>query len=548
MAHDVFVSYSSKDKPIADAVVAGLENKGIRCWVAPRDIIPGSNWGDAIVNAIQGSRFMVIILSENSNQSKQVLREVERAVNNNVIIIPFRIEQIDPTGAMAYFLSTEHWLDAITPPLESHIAKLQTTLQHFISGDHEIAMQGNLNPPRGQPPALPRRWTPRTALPVLAVLLIFAVAAVVFLPKLLSNTPPNVPTEVSLPITSTLTITQTPTPTPSPTPLPAFGLIGSFPTSREAPNVFVLNGIAYLANGEDGVRILDVSDPSNPVEVGHYPLENSQNIIVVDGIAYVVEQGLLKDNMAQKDKLVILDVQSPANPQYLGEYQPTSYAHQSLSNMAVFDQVVYLTASDKLMAIDVSQPAEPVLLGEFSFFSNISSPGVYVVDGIAYLQANELHVVDFRSPAEPVEIGGYDSSWGASIAIQNQIAYIATWSSGMIILDISNPARPIKLGQYQELVGSYDLLPPGAASRQTLLHVAVSGDIAYLTYSFGEDHSTWTQVLESGVIAIDISDPANPQKIAVYADLDQAADVTAAGDLVFVTDSARGLFIFSKPE
>jgi hypothetical protein len=312
--------------------------------------------------------------------------------------------------------------------------------------------------------------------------------------------------------------------------------------------VFVLNGIAYIANGEDGVRILDVSDPSNPFEIGHYPLENTQNIIVVDDIAYVVEQGLLKDNKALKDKLVILDVQSPANPRYLGEYQPDSYAHQSLSNMAVFDQVVYLTVSDKLMAVDVSQPAQPVLLGEFSFFSNISSPGVIVVDGIAFLQANELHVVDFRNPAAPVEIGGYDSSWGASIAIQNQTAYIATWSSGMIILDISNPARPIKLGQYLELVGSYDLLPPGAASRQTLLHVAVSGDIAYLTYSFGEDHSTWTQVLESGVIAVDISDPANPQKIAVYSDLDQAAAVAVAGDLVFVTDSSRGLFILSKPE
>ena len=134
MAHDVFLSYSNKDKPVADAVVAGLENSGIRCWVAPRDITPGRSWGDAIISAIESSRFMVIILSGNSNQSKQVIREVERAVANNVIIIPFRIENIDPTGAMAYFLSTEHWLDAITPPLERHIEKLQSTLQLFISG------------------------------------------------------------------------------------------------------------------------------------------------------------------------------------------------------------------------------------------------------------------------------------------------------------------------------------------------------------------------------------------------------------------------------
>jgi hypothetical protein len=546
MAHDVFVSYSTKDKPVADAVVAGLESKGIRCWVAPRDVVPGSSWGDSIVSAIQGSRFMVIILSGNSNQSKQVVREVERAVAKNVIIIPFRIEDIDPTGAMAYFLSTEHWLDAITPPLESHIAKLQTTLQHFLSGDHEIGIQGTLSPARGQASAPARRMESKTGWLVLATVVILAVAGVLVLPKLLSNPSQGTPTEVSLPITSSTS--SVPTLTPSPPPLPAFRLLGSYPTSREAPNVFVLNGIAYIANGEDGVRILDVSDPSQPLEIGHYPLENTQNIIVVDDIAYVVEQGLLKDNMALKDKLVILDVQSPANPQYLGEYQPDSYTHQSLSNMAVFDQVVYLTFSDKMIAVDASEPAQPVMVGEYSFFSNISSPGVVVVDGIAFLQANELHVVNFRDPAAPVEIGGYDSSWGSSIVIQDQTAYIATWSSGMVILDISNPARPLKLGQYLELVGSYDLLPPGAESRQTLLDVAVSGDIAYLTYSFGEDHSTWTQVLESGVIAVDVSDPANPQKIAVYSDLDQAADVTAVGDLVFVTDSARGLFILSKPE
>jgi len=131
MAHDVFISYSTHDKPIADAVVAGLENQGIRCWIAPRDILPGSSWGEAIIGAIEGCRFMVIILSKHSNHSNQVVREVERAVSNNVIIIPFRIENMDPTGAMAYFLATEHWLDAITPPIEAHIQKLTQTILLF---------------------------------------------------------------------------------------------------------------------------------------------------------------------------------------------------------------------------------------------------------------------------------------------------------------------------------------------------------------------------------------------------------------------------------
>jgi hypothetical protein len=65
MSHDVFVSYSSKDKPVADAVCATLEARSIRCWIAPRDILPGTDYGAAIVDAITQSRFMVLVLSAN---------------------------------------------------------------------------------------------------------------------------------------------------------------------------------------------------------------------------------------------------------------------------------------------------------------------------------------------------------------------------------------------------------------------------------------------------------------------------------------------------
>lgn len=141
MAHDVFISYSSNDKTIADAVVAGLEQKGVRCWVAPRDLTPGVSWGQGIAEAIEKSRVMVVIISENANQSKQVAREVERAISKDVTVIPFRIENIDPTGAIAYFLSSEHWLDAITPPMESHINKLGSVVKVFLREGEETATE-----------------------------------------------------------------------------------------------------------------------------------------------------------------------------------------------------------------------------------------------------------------------------------------------------------------------------------------------------------------------------------------------------------------------
>ncbi len=88
MSHDVFISHSSKDKAIADAVCATLEAKGTRCWIAPRDILPGIDYGEAIIDAITQCRLMILVLSANANQSRQIIREVERAVNKDVTVIP----------------------------------------------------------------------------------------------------------------------------------------------------------------------------------------------------------------------------------------------------------------------------------------------------------------------------------------------------------------------------------------------------------------------------------------------------------------------------
>ncbi len=132
MAHDVFVSHSSKDKPTADAVCAMLESQGIRCWVAPRDITPGMDWGEAIVQAVKGARVMVLVFSASANESPQIKREVERAVNKGIPVIPLRIQDVAPTASLEYFISTPHWLDAFTPPLEGHLRYLAQIIQQIL--------------------------------------------------------------------------------------------------------------------------------------------------------------------------------------------------------------------------------------------------------------------------------------------------------------------------------------------------------------------------------------------------------------------------------
>ena len=128
MAHDVFISHSTRDKPVADAVCAALENAGIRCWVAPRDVQPGRSFAGEITRAIQQSRAMVLIFSAHSNKSSQVLREVQLAVDAQLHILQFRIEEVLLNDDLKYYLSTPHWLDAMTPPLENHLQRLASSI------------------------------------------------------------------------------------------------------------------------------------------------------------------------------------------------------------------------------------------------------------------------------------------------------------------------------------------------------------------------------------------------------------------------------------
>jgi len=133
MAHDVFISYSSKDKTTGDAVCAMLESEGIRCWIAPRDVTPSMEWSECIIDAIQECRIMVLVFTTSSNESPQIHREIERAVNHGVAVLPFRTEDILPDKALEYFIGDVHWLDALTVPLEAHLKNLAETVKMLLA-------------------------------------------------------------------------------------------------------------------------------------------------------------------------------------------------------------------------------------------------------------------------------------------------------------------------------------------------------------------------------------------------------------------------------
>lgn len=110
---DVFLSHSSKDKPIADKVCQFLEEKGLSCWIAPRNIVPGSDWAASISTAITASKVFLLIYSENSAASSQVGRELSLAESkDDVFVVPYKVDETELSGSFEYYLTGAHWISA----------------------------------------------------------------------------------------------------------------------------------------------------------------------------------------------------------------------------------------------------------------------------------------------------------------------------------------------------------------------------------------------------------------------------------------------------
>jgi hypothetical protein len=154
----IFVSYSQPDHETAYAIVAHLEQAGLRCWVAPRDVTPAADWAAEIIDAIASARVMVLVFSAHANDSPQVRREVERAVHRDIAVLPFRVADVLPSRSLEYFLSSQHWLDAFPPPMAPHYARLVAYLHKLLTAEGSpaagAASASPVFPPQEPPAAL----------------------------------------------------------------------------------------------------------------------------------------------------------------------------------------------------------------------------------------------------------------------------------------------------------------------------------------------------------------------------------------------------------
>ena len=129
---DVFLSYASQDSAIAEVVCEALEQAGVTCWIAPRDVTPGTFYADEIVHAIDAAKAIVLILSQNAAASPHVLREIERATSKRHPVVSLRIDRSSLPAGLEYFLNTSQWLDASAGDIARAMPKLVAAVRVAI--------------------------------------------------------------------------------------------------------------------------------------------------------------------------------------------------------------------------------------------------------------------------------------------------------------------------------------------------------------------------------------------------------------------------------
>ena len=193
----------------ANILVAALEDRGVECWIAPRNIPPGSHYGEEIVAAIRETEAFVILISADSSHSPHVLRELELAVNLHKSIIPVRFDDAPLSDSLTYHLTTVQWVTTDRATLRTDSGKIAETIITGRGG----SVSG---PSTGQDPAKSRKPVAWVGIAVAAALLA-GVAG-----WLASHRPqvPNHSSTLTANLTATPTVTPTPTPTPTATPMP----------------------------------------------------------------------------------------------------------------------------------------------------------------------------------------------------------------------------------------------------------------------------------------------------------------------------------------
>lgn len=293
-----------------------------------------------------------------------------------------------------------------------------------------------------------------------------------------------------------------------------FEIVNVCPLPGYAMDIDLMGDLAYVADGQGGLQIVDINNPDSIFVVGEYMSEKSiVGIAVRDTFAYLAvshSQGGIK----------IINVAQPSEPVFIGE--DNWYYGYNVVAPPNDTMYVYVAGGYWFVVENVSNPQYPSFVRRFSTPGDIR--GIYVVDSMVYLACEQMgmHVINLAKPDSEAMVGWVDTPSNArNIFVKENYAYITDGRAGLVIINVSDPENP-------EIVSIYNT--PDYAN-----NVFVSGNYAYIADGDG------------GLQVIDISNPEEPVYYGSI-EMSYANDVYVKDDLIYVADRDMGLVIITEEE
>ena len=313
-------------------------------------------------------------------------------------------------------------------------------------------------------------------------------------------------------------------------------------------------GYAYVAGG--GLRVVDVSNPADPVETGFYAaggIYEARDVYVAGNYAYLADWYALR----------VIDISDPAEPKQAGAYawERGIWSGAYIGVYAADGYAYVATESDGLHVFDVSNPAAPAKVGAYDKVP--AGTGVFVTGDYAYVTADDggLRVVDISVPAMPVEIGVANTprNDATDVYVAGNYAYVANYDYGLRVVDVSSPTAPLEIGRLGEgfwtaqdvyIAGNYAYV----ANYGTVLRIVNISNPAALsqvgTYDTSPAAGDDVEVADgyayvaagaAGMRVIDVSNPNTPQEVGIYdTDTLDAWGVSVIGDYAYVACAHSG--------
>jgi CSLREA domain-containing protein/uncharacterized repeat protein (TIGR01451 family) len=317
--------------------------------------------------------------------------------------------------------------------------------------------------------------------------------------------------------------------------------VGFYDKPWEAYTIAVEGDYAYVSTHQAGLRIIDISTPGTPTEIGAYERVQSGEVEVAGGYAYLTSGAF---------GLRVIDISMPNVPIEVGYYYQLPYLEGVVLDVAIAGNYAYVAAGeDGLLVLDISVPSIPVKIGSYDI---AECRAVAMIGDYVYVAADDasLRIFDVSTPSDPIEVGYYDTLEPAlRLLAEGDLVYLQNRNS-LRIINVSTPSSPYEDGSYKVVMdsvfgvavgGNYayvisypsslrviDVSTPGAPievgacdTPGEAQKVVVVGNYAYIAAG------------EAGLRIIDISTPSNPTEVGFY-DTVGAWSIAVAGNYVYV--------------